>query len=93
MKTINLKFNKMITSLAGNAYGKSIFKEQCEDIDYKSGIEIIFPDQIKYIATSFIQGFFQEIVENIGIVGIMQNVEIKSNTITNLKKFVTDCLN
>ena len=39
---------------------------------------IVFPDQIQRIASSFIQGFFDEIVKRIGIAGIEKQIEIKS---------------
>ena len=41
-----------------------------------SPITIVFPDNIKKLASSFIQGFFGEIIENIGIVGIEKQVTI-----------------
>ena len=92
MKTINLKFKNTITSLAGNLYGKSVFDNQCQDMDFSSEYDIVFPDQIKRIATSFIQGFFHDIIKNIGIIGISEKINISSNEIINIKQFVLDCL-
>lgn len=54
-------------------------------------IQIVFPDRIKYIATSFIQGFFKNFVETIGIVGIEEKVTIQSS-IDNLKQIIVDSL-
>lgn len=83
-----LKLDKMITKLAGNILGKKIFEEQVKDkIDYKNDIIIIIPDRIDTIASSFIQGFFEDFVSNIGIRGIEKNVEIKSS-IPNIKELV-----
>ena len=91
MIEINLKFDKMLTSLAGNKFGVSEFDKQVKQVDYNSSYKIIFPNRIKYIATSFIQGFFQEFIKTIGISGIEDKVEIES-TIENLKQIIIDCL-
>jgi hypothetical protein len=75
-----LKFDKTITKLAGNPLGKQIFQEQIMGkIDYESHISIIIPDRIDTIASSFIQGFFEDIVSNIGISGIEDKVKIISS--------------
>lgn len=91
MITINLEFDKMLTSLAGNQFGKSEFQKQIKNVQYEGLYTIHFPDRIRNIATSFIQGFFQEFVECLGISGIIEKVEITS-TIPNLKQFIIDCL-
>ncbi|MGE7753237.1 hypothetical protein [Lysinibacillus fusiformis] len=75
-----LEFDKMITKLAGNPLGKQIFQEQVMGkIDYKNNITITIPDRIDTIASSFIQGFFEDIVKNIGISGIEDKVTIISS--------------
>ncbi len=91
MIKIDLVFNKLLTSLAGNQFGVSEFNNQIKNVDYESEYTIVFPEQIKYIATSFIQGFFKEFVETIGIVGIEQKITIKSS-INNLKQIIIDSL-
>ena len=91
MKEIKLKFKNVITSLAGNSYGKTIFNEQVGDIDFQQSYNIIFPEQIINIATSFIQGFFEEFVKEIGISGIEKQITITSS-IENLKSLIIDCL-
>ena len=53
-KRIELKFDKSVMRLAGYQYGKNIFDEQ----------------QIIRIASSFVQGFFEKIIENVGVSGI-----------------------
>ena len=92
MKKIELKFDKLMTSLAGNSYGKQEFVKQIGSIKYDEKYEIIFPDQINLIATSFIQGFFSEFVEVIGLEGIVKNITIISS-IPNIKEYILDCLN
>ena len=66
-----LKFDKMVTKLAGNPLGKHVFQEQLlGKINYESDITIVIPDRIDTIASSFIQGFFEDIVKNVGISGV-----------------------
>ena len=91
MIKIELNFNKLLTSLAGNKFGESEFNNQIKKVDYNSEYTIVFPERIKYIATSFIQGFFKNFVETIGIVGIEEKVTIQSS-INNLKLIIVDSL-
>ena len=43
-------------------------------------IEIVFPKQIEKVASSFVQGFFSELVSKIGYIGIDQKVTIVSSS-------------
>lgn len=64
---ILLKFDKATTRLAGNPYGRKQFELQVKDkIDYNAINTIVFPDQIEKVASSFVQGFFAEVVEKVG---------------------------
>lgn len=75
-----LKFEKSLSGLAGYDFGAETYKEQVQGtIDFGQKISFVFPDNIQRIASSFIQGFFEEIVENIGITGIEENVQIISS--------------
>ncbi|MGX9806136.1 STAS-like domain-containing protein [Exiguobacterium acetylicum] len=86
--TFELNIDKIITKLAGNPLGKRIFQEQIKsEINYSEDIVIIIPDRIDSIASSFIQGFFEEIVKNIGIAGIEEKITIQSS-IPNLKQLI-----
>ena len=77
---IELKFDKTLTGLAGYDFGAETYSIQVEGkISYDNKITIVFPDNIQRIASSFIQGFFEKIVENIGIVGVEKNIDIKSS--------------
>lgn len=81
--------DKTISNLTGNKYGRTIFESQIKpDIVYGKPITIIFPKYIDNIASSFIQGFFDEMVGEIGVHGIEQDVEICSDTIENIKKYI-----
>lgn len=87
-----LDIDKIITKLAGNPLGKKIFREQVKDrINYDEEIIIIIPERIDSIASSFIQGFFEEIVKNIGIAGIEEKVTIRSSII-DLKQLIIENL-
>ena len=91
MKRIELNVNKTISSLAGNSYGRECFEKFVKEVDYNEEYEIVFPTHILYIATSFIQGFFDEFVQVDGVIGIQERVEIKSK-IPNLKDIIIDSL-
>lgn len=89
-KVIELEFDKLSTSLAGNPYGESVFEDQVKNkIDYNTRTEIVFPDQIEDIATSFIQGFFREIIEKIGIAGFEEKIIVKAKDESLVRK-ITD---
>lgn len=89
---IELTFDKSITRLAGYDYGKSIYEKQVpRDINLEEKIIIIFPENIVKLASSFIQGFFSELVEKIGISGIEKNVIIQSAN-PNMHKEIIDNL-
>ena len=64
---INLEFNKLITNLSGNRLGVKVFKDQVKDrfVPGKQN-EVVFPEQIEDIASSFIQGLYSEISEKYG---------------------------
>lgn len=80
MKKIILTFEGTLTHLAGNGYGQEIYENQVKGkIDYNNQTEIIFPDTIKDLAISFVQGFTADIFETIGIDKFFQCVTIKGN--------------
>lgn len=89
MKEIVLNFDKSITNLSGNKYGRNVFESQVKGrFDNGQEISIEFPPEIENIASSFIQGFFEELVESVGVEGIRNNIEIKSNNIADAKSYV-----
>lgn len=64
---IELEFHRADTRLAGNPYGKEVFIAQVrEKIDYTMLNTIVFPENIEKVASSFVQGFFEEIIKNVG---------------------------
>lgn len=70
--------DKTVPSLAGYDYGVAVFKEQVEKfIDYSADeIIICFPTDKSAVASSFVEGFFDEIKKNIGLSGIFNKVKI-----------------
>lgn len=76
---IELQFDKCTTRLAGNPYGKTVFKQQVEEkIKYDCQNIITFPDAIEKVASSFVQGFFAEVIERVGYSGFDDVVIIKA---------------
>ena len=78
---IELVFGKADTRLAGNPYGRSVYKEQVEGkIDYSAKNVICFPQNIEKIASSFVQGFFAEIVEQVGFDRVQDVIRVTAST-------------
>jgi len=79
LKIINLEFDSLLVALAGNPYGRKEFDRQVRphidnDLDYC----LVFPEHIKCVVSSFVQGFFGYWLESMGVDGIVQHIEIKS---------------
>lgn len=88
-----LKIDKALTKLSGFELGKELFDEQLKDIiNYENNITIIIPNRVDLIASSFIQGFFEDVVNKIGISGIEEKVRIISS-IPDAKNMIIDNLN
>lgn len=92
MKKIILKFGKADTALAGFEYGLSVFNEQVkEKIEGEKEFEIIFPEEIELVASSFVQGFFAYLIDSVGLSEIRKNIVIKAKNddLTNkIKKYI-----
>ncbi|MGX7202407.1 hypothetical protein BCR22_07455 [Enterococcus plantarum] len=82
MKIVKLKFDNTISGLAGFPYGQKIYEDQVKGVytNHSEKIEIEFPNNIQKVASSFVQGFFSELVLEVGYEGIEKNVEIKSSS-------------
>lgn len=75
---IYLDFPQTLTRLADNPYGRQIFTDQVADkIDYSQMNIIHFPDRIIKIASSFVQGFFTEIVNHLGYAELKNHIKIE----------------
>ncbi|MDG4984412.1 hypothetical protein OGZ51_09680 [Lactococcus lactis] len=79
---IILNFDKTTSRLAGNPYGKEVYHSQVEDkyINYSEPLTVVFPDNIKKVASSFVQGFFTVLVSKIGYEGIEEKVTIEAGS-------------
>ncbi len=76
---IELIFEKADTRLAGNPYGKSEYEKQVKSkIDFNRKNVIVFPKQIERVASSFVQGFFAEIIEKVGYAGFDELIKIEA---------------
>ena len=84
-----LVFNKELTKLAGNRFGRTTYSSQVkEDIILSNDkITIVIPSRIDRVATSFVQGFFDEIMMQVGLAGIKNKIFFETS-IPNFKEFV-----
>lgn len=79
MNKVILYFEKTLTNLAGYEFGIEIYEEQVKGkIDTNKEFFIEFPKQIKVVASSFVQGFFEEIVNEIGLLATEERAIIVS---------------
>ena len=77
---IELAFDKATTRIGGYPLGEDIYKKQVKDkIDFNKLNIIVFPQQIIKVASSFTQGFFKDIISEIGYEGIENCIKIQSN--------------
>ena len=77
MKTINLTFSKSMIALAGNPFGRNTFREQVvPHLEGEDKFCIVFPNQIEMIASSFVQGFFAHWLQEYGVEGVFQHVQV-----------------
>lgn len=89
---VYLQFDPMITRLAGFDYGKKTFANQVENqVDFTNTITIVFPKQIIKIASSFVQGFFEGIIDQVGFEEIGRQVIIETGS-ESLTKSIFDNL-
>lgn len=66
MVDVELVFDKLITSLAGNRFGREIYKTQIAGKMTEEGVSAILPEFIEDIASSFYEGIFAELNEQYG---------------------------
>lgn len=81
MNKIVLTFDKTITGLAGNPYGVEEYNKQVKELfNWEDKNEIVFPEHIKKVGISFIQGFFNEILSKVDKNEIDKYVTIRSSS-------------
>ncbi|MBS6195468.1 MAG: hypothetical protein KH828_07810 [Clostridiales bacterium] len=90
---IILKFEKSLSGLAGYDFGMETYNKQVEGkIDFSKKATLIFPDNIQRIASSFVQGFFEKIIQQIGISGIRDSIIIESSRANMKEKIVNNLM-
>lgn len=93
MSRIELVFDKQLTKLVGNTFGREIYDEQVKGrIDLSQRVCIALPSVINRVASSFVQGFFDDIVRQIGVSGVEEKFEFEAASIPNFKQFVLENL-
>lgn len=84
MKKIEIIVDKTLSGLAGFDYGKKVYNNQVKnklsELDYKNGFYIVFPSEIKRVASSFVQGFFSELMTDYGYYKVVNMVKIESSS-------------
>ncbi len=78
---IELVFDKTITVLTGNPFGRNTYKKQIAPkiSNYDSEFEVIIPDVIEDIGSSFVQGIYATISESIGKKRALQVMKLYSS--------------
>lgn len=66
MINVELSFDKLITSLAGNRFGRETYRNQIADKMTSQGVLAVLPENIDDIASSFYEGMFAELNEKYG---------------------------
>lgn len=85
--TLNLKTD--IIGLAGYEYGKQIYETQVKgNIDINKDFYIEIPSNIQFAASSFVQGFFSHIIEEIGLSLTEKRAKIISENTSIKNKFL-----
>lgn len=83
-KSYKINVDEKLSGLAGFPYGEEIYKKQIKpnltEEDYENGFIIVFPTNIERIASSFVQGFFAELIKKIGFDELVEKIEIRSSS-------------
>lgn len=68
INSMRVEVDPRISILAGYEYGREIWNTQCslDDVNINENYYLVLPAQIEGMASNFVNGFFQEIIEKIG---------------------------
>lgn len=79
---IHLDFPQQTHYVTGSKFGKTVFDEQIKDqvknIKLDS-YDIHFPDTVKGVSISFVQGFIEYLIRNYGKSEVLKHIHLKSN--------------
>lgn len=89
---IALSFEEGLRKLVGVDFGRDTYQSQVKAvIDLSGTVTFVLPPEIDRVSSSFVQGFFEEIVREVGIDGVREQVALKAS-IDGLKEFVLENL-
>ena len=78
MNIIELNFIPTVTRITGNKYGYTTYNEQIKPkIKENEKNIIVFPDNIKAIGISFVQGMMTDEIIKYGKQGVLEHFECK----------------
>lgn len=76
---IELKFENIVTNLAGNRLGNDVYLKQIEpELDETKLNVVVFPETIEDIASSFIEGLYKNLGEKYGKSTALSIMELKA---------------
>lgn len=79
--SVKLKFNKALTYLTGYDFGSQTFEDQVRGkINAEKEFVIEFPEPIKDVGSSFVQGFVSELIKEIGRSDLKKNLQVKARS-------------
>lgn len=80
MSSFHLEIPSNITCLAGYEYGKEIWNTQCLRDDFEANEDhyISFPEQIEGVTISWVDGFFEYLIETIGAEKTAEQIHINN---------------
>lgn len=79
MITVELDLPKDSSGIAGYQFGKEIYTEQVKPkfLNKSEKLTIVFPGFIERVASSFVQGFFSILIEEIGYEEVKKRVTVQ----------------
>lgn len=78
-----INIDNTLTHLAGYQYGKTIFNTIKDNIDYDNPVTFVLPEHVEHVGSSFIHGFFEEIMNH----WCMHDLYTKMHWISNINNF------
>lgn len=80
---IHVQIPDDLTHLAGYQYGKTIFESIKREMNYDEPVTFVLPQKIEHVGSSFIHGFFEEIMNH----WCMHDLYTKMHWISNIDNF------
>ncbi len=81
MNKILLSFDKTLSALSGNDFGRSIYLNQIKNqINMDEHNTIVFDSSILIIGISFVKGMFSELLENYSIDDLREKISFQCSS-------------